>query len=306
MIFSTELIPNLTGKIAVITGANTGIGKITALEFARKGATVIMACRSKDRTLPVVEEIKKATENEKVEFEELDLCSLQSVKDCAKRLQQKLSVIDILVNNAGVMMIPKFETTKDGIEMQFGTNHIGHYYLTRLLLPLVKASKEGRIVNVSSLAHTGADEKKFDFEKINDPAAYGSYSQYAISKGANILFTKALARRLKDSPNIYVNAIHPGVVATELGRYMVSPWLMSLLSPIMSLFLLSPEKGALTQMYAATSEDIVKQGYKGRYFIPYGDEEKPKEYTDNEKLQEDLWEYSEKLVIEKLGKNAFK
>lgn len=194
--FSVSDIPTLTGKVAIVTGANTGLGKVTALELARKGAHVVLACRSKDRTEPVAEEIKKITGNQQVEFVELDLGSLRSVQSFAKAFLQRNIPLNILVNNAGIMGLPKLELSKDGIEAQFATNHVGHYYLTRLLLPALVKGQPASVVSVSSAAHKFAPKGGIVFDKINDQKAYGSWSAYGQSKLANILFAKALQKHI--------------------------------------------------------------------------------------------------------------
>ena len=142
----------LDGKTVVITGCNTGIGKITALDMSRRGARVVMLCRDLTRAEPAAEEIRRETQGEVV-VEKMDLASLVSIKQCVERMEEKTEKIDVLINNAGVMMCP-LSRTEEGFEMQIGTNHFGHFYLTNLLLPLVKKSGSGaRIVTVSSLAH---------------------------------------------------------------------------------------------------------------------------------------------------------
>ena len=144
----------LDGKVAIITGANTGIGYETALEFSKRGARVILACRDKDKALKAADSIVKQSYNNKVEVEYLDLASLESVRSFAKNINSKLSQLDLLVNNAGIMMCPNWRT-KDGFEMQFGVNHLGHFLLTNLLLNLLKRTVGSRVITVSSLAHNG-------------------------------------------------------------------------------------------------------------------------------------------------------
>jgi retinol dehydrogenase-12 len=206
----------LDGKVVVITGANTGIGKETALELSRRGAKVIMLCRSTERGNAAAEQIKKVTQGDVV-VHKMDLASLKSVRECAEQLNNSLEKIDILVNNAGVATCP-FQRTEDGFEMQIGTNHFGHFLLTNLLLPLFKKAAPGaRIVNVSSLGHTMG---QMYWDDINfEKSPYNPLNAYTQSKLANVLFTKELARKTEGS-GVTVYALHPGVINTELGRHI--------------------------------------------------------------------------------------
>lgn len=165
--YSAELVPSLKGKVAIITGANTGIGKVTALVLAKRECHVFLACRSKERTMPVVEEIKKASKNDKVDFIELNLASLKSVSKCAKTFKKKNLPLHLLINNAGIMACP-FAKTEDGIESQFGTNHLGHFHLTVSLLDLIKSSAPARIVNLTSEGHKLSYKEGILFDSIND------------------------------------------------------------------------------------------------------------------------------------------
>src|SRR5205823_261819 len=180
-------------KTFVITGANTGIGKITARELARRGAHVILACRSADKTQPVVDEIQRETGNKQVEFVQLDLGDLASVRRCAEELLARKTPIHGLINNAGLG--GQRGTTKDGFEIQFGTNHLGHYVFTRLLLDRIKESGPARIVNVASASHYSAKGIDFDALRKRTKSTTGM-PEYAVSKLSNVLFTKELARRL--------------------------------------------------------------------------------------------------------------
>jgi len=261
---------------------------------------VILACRSSDKTLPVVEDIKEKTKNEKVEFMELDLSSLASVKKFADQFLERKLPLHLLLNNAGIMACP-FGLTKDGIESQFGTNHVGHFYLTMLLLEPLEQSQPSRIVNLSSLAHTYPASGGIAFEKINDEGSYGAWTAYGQSKLANILFTTELQRRL-EGKKIYVNAAHPGAVATELSRHLNNGFLLGLILPVLTrLFAVTPETGALTQMYLATHPDIEEKEIKGRYFVPTAVEGNPSQYAKDEDLAKKLWEFTENLLKEKVG-----
>lgn len=304
--FSVDQIPDMSGKVAIVTGANTGIGRVTAVELARKGAQVILACRSLDRTQEALQEIQSQCPNGKGEFMQLDLTSLKSVKEFAKAFRAKNLPLHLLVNNAGIMAVPSLELTTDGFEMQFGTNHVGHYYLTRLLLDVLEKSAPARIINVSSLAHTRATQDNYVLERIDDPKYYNAWTNYSISKVSNIFFSNALQRKLdqKGVKNVWVNSVHPGVVRTELLRQMnmVIQWLAT---PITYLFFLSPLQGALTSLYVATSPDIVEKNYRAEYFVPLGKLAKATEFARNEKKADELWDYTEKAIKEKLGDDAF-
>jgi len=302
--WSAEQIPSLDGKVAIVTGSNTGIGRITALEMARKGCHVILACRSKDKTLPVVDEIKEATKNDKVEFLELDLASLASVERFVANFKEKELPLHILVNNAGVMACP-YTLTADGVEMQFGTNHLGHFLLTNGLLDVLEKSAPSRIVNVSSEGHKLAPTGGVDFEFINDEEKYKPWIAYGRSKLCNVLFTLELAKRLKDK-NIYVNVLHTGFVATELMRHMTELYgsAAAWLSKVATVFAKSPEDGALTQLYLATSPDVEEQNIRGQYYVPTAKHSTTSRFGRDEELAAKLWEFSERLIEEKLGKEG--
>ncbi|CAG8660620.1 266_t:CDS:2, partial [Cetraspora pellucida] len=188
-------IPDLSGKVAIVTGANAGIGIVTARELARKNAHVFVASRSKEKGESAVELIKKETNNNSVEFLQLDLQSLNSVKNAAETFLARKLPLHILVNNAG-MLTQTFGLTQDGIQDQFGVNHIGHFLFTLLLLPTIKASAPSRIVNISSMAHQYTPPGGIEFDKLNDPNAHTAFQRYAQSKLANILFTIELNKRL--------------------------------------------------------------------------------------------------------------
>jgi NAD(P)-dependent dehydrogenase (short-subunit alcohol dehydrogenase family) len=172
--------------------------------------------------------------------------------------RQKNLPLHVLVNNAGIMMVP-FELSKDGIELQLATNHVGHFLLTRRLLDILVKSKPSRVVNVSSRAHERPYSDGISFDRINDPKHYSKMGAYGQSKLANILFSRELTRRLNDD-QVYVNSLHPGVVATELSRYN------TLLKPFFAMAL-SPANGALTSLYCATSPEIETNKYHGEYFV---------------------------------------
>ncbi|MER6305402.1 oxidoreductase [Streptomyces sp. NPDC001657] len=212
--WNTSHIPDQTGRSAVVTGANSGIGYITARELARRGARVVLACRSASRGKAALERLRTEVPTADAEFRPLDLADLTSVRDFAATLDDLTGDrLDLLVNNAGVMALP-YRTTADGFEMQFGTNHLGHFALTGLLLPRLLATPGARIVSVSSMLHALAD---LDYDDLNSERSYGRWIAYGRSKSANLLFVHELTRRLAavGSP-LVAAASHPGYAATNL------------------------------------------------------------------------------------------
>jgi retinol dehydrogenase 12 len=272
---------DLAGKTFVITGANTGIGKITARELARRGAHVILACRSADKTQPVIDELKRETSNDKIEFVALDLSDLASVRRCADELLARNIPIHGLINNAG--LAGSRGTTKDGFELTFGTNHLGHYLFTRLLLDRIKQSGPARIVNVASQAHYQAKGINWDALRKKTKSRTG-LPEYAVSKLSNVLFTKELARRLEGT-NVTTYALHPGVVATDVWRRVPSPvrW-------VMKKFMVTPEQGAQASIRCATDPALASE--TGRYYDRDGKERKPNQLANDEQLAAELWSKS--------------
>jgi len=202
----------LDGKTVIITGANTGIGKYTAIDLAGRNARVILACRNEEKGLRAEFDVRRATGNYKVEFHQLDLSSFASIRKFAKEILEEESRVDILINNAGVLFPPDIKTV-DGFESHFGVNHLGHFLLTNLLLDRIKQAPEGRILILSSIGHMFSPQ--LDLNTINNPENFTSYLNYSKSKLANILFTKALAKRLQGT-NVTANALHPGSSSTDL------------------------------------------------------------------------------------------
>lgn len=278
------MIAALEDKVCVITGANTGIGRVTALEIARGGAQVLLACRNEDKTRAVIDEIKEQTGNERLEYVKLDLASLDSVRACADAIGSRDLPIHLLINNAGLAAIRG--ETADGFEMAFGVNHVGHFLFTRLLLDKIKAAAPARIVTVASKAHYRA--KGIDWDDVRKPTrTYVGMHEYSVSKLANVLFSAELARRL-DGTDVTTYSLHPGVIASEIWRRI--PW------PFRSLamaFMNTVEQGAETTLYCATDNEVAAES--GQY---YDDCERrhPSRVARDEALQKELWERSEAWV----------
>ena len=288
----------LDGKTVVITGANTGIGKETAVDMARRGARVIACSRSKERGEAAVREIKERTGSDVVVLQQLDLADLASIRDFAERVLKEESRIDVLINNAGVMMCP-YEKTKDGFEMQFGVNHLGHFYLTHLLLDRLKTSAPSRIVNVASKAqryHGTWYDGSIDFDDLNGEKSYDRARAYGQSKLANVLFTRELARRLNGT-RVTAYSLHPGAILTELPRHLENiPVLGYLVKPLLFVFsfaLKTPFEGAQTSICCAVDERL--ENVSGRY---YSDcvEEPLLSHATNDTVTKKLWEVSERLT----------
>jgi retinol dehydrogenase 12 len=262
----------------IVTGANTGIGKITATELAKQGAHVILACRSKDKTEKVLEDIRREVPNANVEYVHLDLGDLASVRACAKELLDRNIPIHGLINNAG--LAGARGQTKDGFEIQFGTNHLGHYLFTRLLLDRIIESGPARIVNVSSASHYSA--KGIDWEALQKPTrTVTAMNEYSVSKLSNVLFTKELARRLEGT-KVTTYAVHPGVVATDVWRKVPGPvrW-------VMKKFMITPEQGAQSSLRCATDPALATES--GRYYDVGGKEKRPARLADDTELAKTLW-----------------
>jgi NAD(P)-dependent dehydrogenase (short-subunit alcohol dehydrogenase family) len=258
--WTTADIPDQTGRTAVITGANTGLGYETAAALAAKGAHVVLAVRNLDKGKAAADLITRATPGASVALQELDLTSLESIRAAADELRANHDSIDLLINNAGVMMTPK-ATTKDGFELQFGTNHLGHFALTNLLLDRVVAVPGSRIVTVSSQGHRFVRGIRFD--DIQWERDHGRVRAYGQAKLANLLFTYELQRRLQGTNTIAV-AAHPGGSRTELMRN-VPPLIAAATRPLERL-MQGADMGALPTLRAATDPGVLG----GQYYGPDG------------------------------------
>lgn len=282
---------NVTKKIALITGPTSGIGKVTALELAKRGFDLILLARNPKKADELQLEIGDKTETS---FVECDLSSLASVQRAVETVRANHSHLDLLINNAGGMMDQE-EITLDGIEMSFAVNHVGHFLLTNGLLDLLKAGKDARIVHVSSEAHRFG---KFRIDQLVRPEKFSSWGTYGSAKMANILFSNELAERLKPE-GITSNAVHPGLVATGFGSGAsgISGILMLLARP----FSKSPQEGAQTSLYVATSPEIF--GVTGLYFKDMKPI-KPAKEAKSKFLATELWKLSEDLVKDHLPAKA--
>jgi NAD(P)-dependent dehydrogenase (short-subunit alcohol dehydrogenase family) len=273
---------DMQGKIAIVTGSNTGIGKETARGLAARGAKVVLACRDMAKAQAARDDIARTTGRDDVTAMALDLGSKASIRAFAEQFKASYSRLDVLVNNAGVWSTSR-KTTADGFESTFGVNHLGTFLLTHELLPLLEASAPSRVVVVSSGLHYRG---RMDWEDLQfERRGFSGSEAYNQSKLANVLFTLALARRLEGA-GVTVNAIHPGVVATELTRDYPR-----FLVKFFHLFLLTPEQGAACSLHVATSPEAAT--VTGQYF----EKSKPKipARTADRDAQEKLWALSERL-----------
>ncbi|XP_034489879.1 retinol dehydrogenase 12-like [Drosophila innubila] len=280
----------IDGKVVIVTGCNTGIGKETVLELARRGAKIYMACRDPARCEAARIEIIDRTQNQQLFNRSLDLGSLESVRNFVARFKAEETRLDLLINNAGIMACPR-SLTADGYEQQFGVNHLGHFLLTNLLLDRLKQSAPSRIVVVSSIAHLFGRINRDDLMgDRNYRKMMGAYTQ---SKLANVLFTRKLSTLLQGT-GVTVNCCHPGLVRTELNRHFVAPrWILALLSIISLYFVKTPRAGAQTQLRLAL--DPVLENSSGDYYsdslrfplVPWARDKNTANW---------LWRESERLV----------
>ncbi|XP_061621714.1 retinol dehydrogenase 13 isoform X1 [Phyllopteryx taeniolatus] len=280
---------SLNGKTVLITGANTGLGKETALDLAQRGARVILACRDLTKASMAADYIRRKSGNNNVVVMKLDLASLKSVRELASQVINSEERLDILINNAGIMMCPKWKT-EDGFEMQFGVNHLGHFLLTNLLLSMLKSSAPSRIVIVSSRAH---EKGSIHFNDIHLDENYQPDVSYRQSKLANVLFCRELAIRLKGT-GVNTYCLHPGVASTELGRHLfpTSLWKNLLLIPFL-MMIKTPREGAQTSIFCAVDESLATSS--GLYYSDCAVTCPAPAATDNG-IAKRLWALSASLV----------
>lgn len=279
-------VERLDGKTVVITGANTGIGKETALDLAKRGARVIMACRDMERAQAAVKEVTELSGNENVVCMKLDLADSKSIKEFAEAINKGESQLNILINNAGVMVCP-YGKTADGFEMQIGVNHMGHFLLTYLLIDLIKRSAPARIVTVSSMAHSWGS---INLDDINSEKSYDKQKAYSQSKLANVLFSHSLAKRLEGT-GVTTYSLHPGVVQTDLWRHLSAT--QQVFMKIAKPFTKNSVQGAQTSIFCAVEPSLEKES--GRYYsdcAPANCSAKGKD----DALAQKLWELSCRML----------
>ncbi|KAF9103357.1 hypothetical protein BGX29_003449 [Mortierella sp. GBA35] len=330
--YNHDQIPDLTSKIAIVTGANSGLGYATTVALAGHGARVFLACRNQQRAQEAIDKAKTeikakfparfSTTEPLMEFLELDLGDMNKTRQAAQEWLKKGLPLHILINNSGICGGP-LELSTDGIESEFAVNHMGHFVFTLALLDRIKESQPSRIVIMSSLFHEKAAGINYDTifmeGQTSQPHHHATWDRYARSKLADVLFARALARRVINERRLFVNGCHPGYVSTratqpapreshgdgskeEQGSFSTAynklldgldEWFHKRIAwPV--------ERGVLTQLYLATSPEIENKEITGRYFGPIANEIEPSTYARDEKLQDELWAYSEKLANEKL------
>ncbi|XP_054784285.1 short-chain dehydrogenase TIC 32 B, chloroplastic-like [Prosopis cineraria] len=285
-----------TNLTAIVTGGASGIGLETARVLALRKAHVIIGARNMEAAKETKQLILQENESARVDILKLDLCSIKSIRSFVDNFIALDLPLNILINNAGVMFCP-FQLSEDGVEMQFATNHLGHFLLTNLLLDKMKRTAkatgiEGRIVNLSSIAHTYTYEEGIRFDKINDQIGYSDKKAYGQSKLANILHANELSRRLQEEGvNITVNSVHPGVIMTPLMRH--SSFLMNFLKIFTFYIWKNVPQGAATTCYVALHPSV--KGVSGKYFLDCN-EFQPSVLATDELLGRKLWDFSNKLI----------
>lgn len=279
----------MKGKVCIVTGSNTGIGKETARELARQGAHVVMACRTETKAEAAMAEIRADVGDCTLSFHQLDLGSFAKVKESADAYLATGQPIDVLVNNAG--LAGQRGVTADGWETHFGINHLGPFLWTLLLLDRIKESAPARIVNVASKAHY--DAKAIDWDSLQQKTKSAiSLREYSVSKLANVLFAKELADHLEGS-GVTTYSLHPGVIASDIWRKIPNPirWLMTRKMK-------NNAQGALASLRCATDPAVANES--GRYYDDDGSEKKPSKLARDPELAKKLWDVSEKAVAEYL------
>ncbi len=299
--WTIDKIPNLAGKIAIVTGANSGLGFETSRALARSNAHVIMTSRNQQKGQKALNAIQQEAPDSSLQLTQLDLADLTSVASFADDYLSQHNQLHILVNNAGVMAIPQ-RATSDGFEMQFGTNHLGHFALTGQLLPALLNTPGARVVNVSSTAHRFG---KINFDDLNWEQSYNRWQAYGASKAANLFFTYELQRKFEErGADVISVAAHPGYASTNLqgagAKMNGSDFQMRVTNLMNKIFAQSQEMGALPQLYAATASEV--QG--GEYFGPdslfesrgHPQKVESNEYSHDTAVAQKLWQVSEELT----------
>ena len=276
----------MSGKVCLVTGATSGIGQVTARELAQMDATIIAVGRNPQKGAETVAEIKRHGASDKVEFMQADLSSQESIRDLARTFTAKYDQLQVLVNNAGGVF-SKRETTVDGLEMTFALDHLAYFLLTELLLPVLERSAPARIVNVSSGAQSTG---KIDFDDLQGAKRYSGWRAYSQAKLANVLFTYELARRLQGT-GVTANCLHPGFVATGFAQN--NSGALQALIKVGQVFAISPEKGAETSVFLASSSLV--EGVSGKYFANKKERKSAKQSHD-EPVARRLWDVSAQLT----------
>lgn len=297
--WTTDNIPDLNGKVIIVTGGNSGIGFEAVEAFTTKGAEVISACRDTEKGEKAKVEILVNNPEAKIEVIALDLMDLNSIRKFAETFKSKYKKLDVLLNNAGIMMNP-YGLTKDGFESQMGTNHLGHFTLTGLLLDLIKSTPNSRVVNISSSAHN-MGKMNFNNLLFENGKGYSRIKAYGRSKIANLLFTYELQKRFEsiNSSSIAV-AAHPGISDTKLGRHFENIWFVKLMMPVYRRMVQTAAMGALPGIRASTDLNAKGSEYYGpggkgeRTGYPVLVESNPASHNMEDARK--LWEISENLT----------
>jgi len=279
---------DLANKLCIVTGANSGIGKETARDFAKRGAYVVMVCRSEQRAKQARQELMSDTGHSGIEVMLADLALQHDVRRVARQIKEKFDNVDLLVNNAG-LIAGKREKTIEGIEKTIAVNHLAPFLLTNLLWDYLEQSPEARVINVSSEAHQLGAEI-FDIDNLQLEASYTSMKAYGISKLCNIMFTHELAKRCEET-SITTYSLHPGVVGTQLAEE--AGWFMKVAYTVGKPFMRSPKKGAETTIYLATADDI--EDKSGKYF-KNKKVTAPSAIAFDDELTKKLWDKSAELT----------